>query len=254
MTRMLSTLLQQNYGPYGNASSTGTATLPKKPPMSAYQVFVMSEKDSFGRGRKVTEVMKGLGNKWKLMNETQKAPFVTKHQQAKDDYERQLNKMNPTVLENLLGEEREKKIQKKKLQSKRNLSKTIKEQGMPKNGARTPYVMFFSQENKKAQYQGLPVPQRGKLVGEAWKALSEREKQVYVDKWTVENAAAQKALAAWQKANPEASAAIEAARMKRKQALALDRPPKVVTPEKKEKTAASKTATTKAKTAKKTTA
>ena len=57
----------------------------------------MSEKDSFGRGRKVTEVMKGLGNKWKLMNETQKAPFVTKHQQAKDDYERQLNKMNPTA-------------------------------------------------------------------------------------------------------------------------------------------------------------
>ena len=44
MTRMLSTLLQQNYGPYGNASSTGTATLPKKPPMSAYQVL------SNGRG------------------------------------------------------------------------------------------------------------------------------------------------------------------------------------------------------------
>ena len=85
--------------------------------------------------------------------------------------------------------------------------------------------------------------------------MSEREKQVYVDKWTVENAAAQKAMAAWKKANPEASAAIEAARMKRKQALALDRPPKAVTPEKKKKkTVASKTATTKAKTAKKTTA
>jgi len=254
MTRMLSTLLQQNYGPYGNASSTETATLPKKPPLSAYQVFVSSEKDSFGRGQKTTEVMKGIGNKWKLMNETQKAPFVTKYQQAKAVYERQLDRMNPTVLENLLGEERKKKIQKKKLKSKRNLNKTIKEQGMPTPGPQTAYVIFSKQENMKAQYQGLPVAQRGKLVGDAWKALSEREKQVYVDKWTVENAAAKKALEAWQKANPEASAAIEAARMKRKQALALDRAPKVVTPEKKKKTVASKTATTKAKTAKKTTA
>ena len=32
--------------------------------------------------------------------------------------------------------------------------------------------MFFKQENMKAQYQGLPVPQRGKLVGEAWKGIT----------------------------------------------------------------------------------
>ena len=61
------------------------------------QVFVSSEKDSFGRGQKTTEVMKGIGNKWKLMNETQKAPFVTKYKQAKADYERQLDRMNPTA-------------------------------------------------------------------------------------------------------------------------------------------------------------
>jgi len=252
MTRMLSTLLQQNYGPYGNVSSTGAAALPKKPPASAYQAFVTSEKDSFGRGQKVTEVMKDLGNKWKLMNETQRAPFVAQCRQAKDDYKRQLDRMNPTVLENLLGEERKQKIQKKKTQAKLKLRKTIKEQGMPTLGARSPYMMFTQQENMKAQYQGLPVAQRGKLAGEAWKALSEPAKQVYVDKFTAENAAAKKALEAWHKANPEASAAIEAARMEKKQALALDKPSKVVS--EKKKTAAKKAATTKAKTAKKATA
>jgi len=249
MTRMLSTLLQQNYGPYGNASSTGDASLPKKPPLSPYSVFVSSEKDSFGRGVKVTEVMKGIGNKWKVMNESQKAPFVTQYRQAQDDYKRQLDRMDPTVLENLLGEERKQKIQKKKTQAKIKLNKTIKEHGMPTLGAKSPYMMFTKQENMKAQYQGLPIAQRAKQVAEAWKALSNPEKQVHVDKWTAEHAAEKKALEAWHKANPEASAAIEAARMKRKQALALDRPPKVVpkVPEKK-KTVATKAATTKAKT------
>ena len=152
--------------------------------------------------------MKGLGPKWQAMTEAEKAPYVSQHTKAMDEYNKAIAMIDPKVRKSkpvqdkpfhrrnsahckwclyteiwqitqvlkALNEARAAAIKGKKVnKAKTNVNRVVKESGMPRPPA-TAYFMYANEINNSGRFSHMTVTERAKTVGALWRNMSQSEK------------------------------------------------------------------------------
>lgn len=152
--------------------------LPPPPPATAYSRFL---KEWYSKRPKSspTEIgtqSKDVAAEWHALSESEKQPYIEDYRAERVVYvkERQewFDNIDPVTLKEL------------------NKARTHKGKKQIRNpnrfpGDRKPLTPFFlfAAEYRRGQTEKLGVPEAGRRAGEAWRALSDTEKQHYLDRY-----------------------------------------------------------------------
>jgi len=166
-----------------------------KRPLSGYFMWMASGvRDkllSENKGKKVTEVLKSCGDRWRKMPEKEKRIWQDKSQREKNVWNKKMKAYKKT--------NSFKKFQKRKQEAammKVKNAKKPKDDHKPKR----PLTGFFRFVRKfRKDHSGMKVTEVTKAAGAEWKVLSKSEKQKYVEAAAKEQAKYQKDLKKYQK-------------------------------------------------------
>ncbi|KAJ3042782.1 hypothetical protein HDV00_006601 [Rhizophlyctis rosea] len=160
---------------------------PPKRPWSAYLLFTQSlRKEEPGlqkKGSSVTEFSKEAARRWKQLGEVERREFEAQHSDAKAKYERAYNAyLEKRTPADILLEEQVRRLG-KTINPKKTSRKVPADIDAPKRPP-TAYLEFANEANAAKEIggqslEGLKVSERAKLIGKAWKALSEAEQSKY---------------------------------------------------------------------------
>jgi hypothetical protein len=177
---------------------------PKKPVGGGYGFFIAEKRPEFQKacaGKPPTAAMQMAGEAWKKMSEKQKAPYMKKYEDAKVQFDKDLEAFLAKGGEITKGaaalraEKRKAKAGKKK-----------KDPNAPKKPVGGAYGVYLA-ENRAKIVQSLPADHKitdvSKAAGVQWKALSEAQKKPYNDKYLKVMEEYQAALAEYKKNLPE---------------------------------------------------
>jgi len=168
-----------------------------KRPLSGYFMWMASGvRDkllSENKGKKVTEVLKSCGDRWRKMPEKEKKIWQDKSQREKNVWNKKMKAYKKT--------NSFKKFQKRKQEVAMMKVKTAKK---PKDDKKPkkPLTGFFRFVSKfRKDHSGMKVTEVTKAAGAEWKVLGKAEKQKYVDAAAKEQAKYQKDLKKYQKSD-----------------------------------------------------
>jgi len=166
-----------------------------KRPMSGYFMWMASGvRDkllSENKGKKVTEVLKGCGDRWRKMPEKEKKIWQDKSQREKNVWNKKMKAYKKTNS----FQQFQKRKQDAAMMKVKN-SKKPKDYNKPKR----PLSGFFRFVNKfRKDHSEMKVTEVTKAAGAEWKLLNKAEKQKYVDAAAREQAKYQKDLKKYQK-------------------------------------------------------
>ncbi|XP_018616846.1 transcription factor A, mitochondrial [Scleropages formosus] len=126
---------------------------------------------------KVVDLSRKIGQKWREMTPEQKKPFIEASAASREQYnaemERYRAQLTPAQSAALKEEKREKLAKRKATRKKRELRNL----GKPKR-PRTALIIFITENY--AETKGATMIAKAKTLMDAWKKLSEAEKQVYL--------------------------------------------------------------------------
>jgi len=166
-----------------------------KRPMSGYFMWMASgvREKLLSEGKKVTEVVKSCGDRWRKMPEKEKKIWQDKSQREKNVWNKKMKAYKKTSSF--------KRFQKKKqvaAMMKVKNAKKPKDNNKPKRPA-TGFFRFVSKFRK--DHSEMKLMEVTKAAGAEWKALSKAEKQKYMDAAASEQVKYQKALKKYKKSN-----------------------------------------------------
>jgi len=168
-----------------------------KRPLSGYFMWMASGvRDkllSENKGKKVTEVLKGCGDRWRKLPDKEKKIWQDKSQQEKNVWNKKMKAYKKT--------NSFKKFQKRKQEAammKVKNAKKPKDNSKPKK----PLTGFFRFVSKfRKDHSEMKVTEMTKAAGAEWKVLSKAEKKKYVDAAAKDQAKYQKDLEKYQKSD-----------------------------------------------------
>jgi len=176
---------------------------PKKPAGGAFGVFMSEKRAEFMKalpGKAVSEVSKMASEKWKGLNDTQRAPYQKKYEEKKSKFEKDWaaflasGGVKQKGASALRSEKRKAKDGKKK-----------KDPNAPKRPAGGGYAIFLA-ENRESITKSLPAGHKmtdvAKAGGAKWKSLSEAQKKPYIEKYDKKTVVYKAALAEYKKTLP----------------------------------------------------
>jgi len=168
-----------------------------KRPMSGYFMWMASGvRDkllSENKGKKVTEVLKGCGDRWRKMPEKEKKIWQDKSQREKKVW----NKKMKAYMKTSSFKQFQKRKQKAAMMKVKNAKKP-KDNNKPKRPL-TGFFRFVS--NFRKDHSEMKATEVTKAAGAEWKVLSKREKKKYLDAAAREQAKYQKDLKKYQKSD-----------------------------------------------------
>ena len=161
------------------------AALPKKP-QSGYFMFSNEKREEFKAANpdaKVTDMAKLLGEAWGKLSDEEKAPYEAKAKEDKERYERECEEAG-IVKEPSAGEKRkaEKAEERDAAKAEKAAAKAEKD-AQPKKPL-GPYFIYMAEKREefKAANPDAKNADLGKLMGAAWKELSDEDKAPYCAK------------------------------------------------------------------------
>lgn len=144
---------------------------------------------------KGSEVTKAAGEKWKTLSADDKKPYEERAAKLKDEYEAAVQAFKDGGGEIIRRSKKDKKEKRGK--------KAKKDPDAPKRPAGGGYGVYVA-EHREEITKGLPADHKmtdvTKAASDKWKAMSESEKKVYVDKYLAKKAEYDTALAAYKAA------------------------------------------------------
>jgi len=168
-----------------------------KRPLSGYFMWMASGvRDkllSENRGKKVTEVLKSCGDRWKKMPEKEKKIWQDKSQREKKVWNKKMKAYKKTNS----FKQFEKRKQKAAMMKVKNAKKP-KDNNKPKRPL-TGFFRFVS--NFRKSHSEMKVTEVTKAAGAEWKILSKTEKKKYLDAAASEKAKYQKDLKKYKKSD-----------------------------------------------------
>jgi len=153
-----------------------------KRPLSAFMFFCQDNRPALKQANpnaNFSELGKIMGAAWKEVSEADKKPYEAKNETDKKRYDREKANYTGGAAEGS-DDEGSKKTKKSKKEAAPKKGK--KDKDAPKS-APSAYVLFCSGERPKlkAQHPDATFGELGTLLGAAWKALSDEDKQPFVD-------------------------------------------------------------------------
>jgi high mobility group protein B2 len=153
--------------------------------LSAYMFYCKEKRPEFKKEHpkaSFSELGKICGEQWKSLSDEDKKPFEKMHDDDKIRYEKEKEDAGETEDDSKQKKKRAKKVA-----------------GQPKKG-KSAFVFFGEDKRKEMKEQGKTAPfaEMGKIIGDAWKALSDDEKKPYQDKAARAKEVADKAIAEWE--------------------------------------------------------
>lgn len=168
-----------------------------KRPLSGYFMWMASGvRDKLlaeNKGKRIAEVIKICGDRWKKMPETEKKIWQDKSKRDRDAWTKKMVAYKKT--------DSYKKFQKKKEEANMMKLKTAKRpKDKNKNKPKRPLSGFFRfTEEFRKRHPEMKFTEVTKTAGSEWKALSEAERKKYLDAAANEKAKYQKDLARYKK-------------------------------------------------------
>ncbi|KIL64950.1 hypothetical protein M378DRAFT_198176 [Amanita muscaria Koide BX008] len=153
--------------------------LPPPPPATAYSRFLKDWYSKRPKSSSPTEIgtqSKDVAAEWHALSESERQPYIEDYRAEREVYvkERQewFDNIDPVTLKEL------------------NKARTHKGKKQIRNPNRfpsdrkplTPFFLFAA-EYRRGQTEKLGVPEAGRRAGEAWRALSDTEKQHFLDRY-----------------------------------------------------------------------
>jgi len=168
-----------------------------KRPLSGYIMWMASGvRDkllSENKGKKVTEVLKSCGDRWRKMSVKEKKIWQDKSQQEKKVWNKKMKAYQKTSS----FKQFQKRKQKAVMMKVKNAKKP-KDNNKPKRPL-TGFFRFVS--NFRKEHSEMKVTEVTKAAGAEWKVLSKTEKKKYLDAAASEQAKYQKDLKKYQKSD-----------------------------------------------------
>jgi len=167
-----------------------------KRPLSGYLWMASGVRDkllSENKGKKVSEVVKSCGDRWKKMPEKEKKIWQDKSQQEKKVW----NKKMKAYMKTSSYKQFQKRKQKAAMMKVKNAKKP-KDNNKPKRPL-SGFFRFIS--NFRKDHSEMKVTEVTKAAGAEWKVLSKTEKEKYLDAAARDKAEYQKDLKNYQKSD-----------------------------------------------------
>jgi len=182
---------------------------PKKPVGGGYGVFLAEKRPEFQKacantaGKTACAITQMAGEAWKKMSDSQKAPYLKKYDEAKVQFDKDMETFLAKGGEVTKGA---RALRSEKRKAKDGTLKKKKDENAPKKPAGGGFGVFLA-ENRAKITQSLPAGHKctdvTKAAGEQWKALSEAQKKPYNNKFLTKMEEYKVAFAEYQKNLPE---------------------------------------------------
>ena len=157
---------------------------PKKQVGGAYGIFLSEKRPEYTKacaGQRASEISKMAGGAWKKLSDKQKAPYQTKYEEAKAQFDKGMAAFLEAGGEKTKGA-RALASEKRKAKS----GKKVKDANAPKKPAGGGYGVFLA-ENRATITKSLPAGHKitdvAKVAGARWKALSDAMKKPFQNKF-----------------------------------------------------------------------
>ena len=159
---------------------------PKKPVGGAYGVFSNDKRAEFQKacaGQQGSAVSKMAGAEWKKLTDAQKAPYQKRYEDNKAKFDKDMAAFLAAGGEKQKGA---RALRSEKAKEKEGGGKKKKDANAPKKPAGGAYGQYLA-ENRAAIVKTLPAGHKitdvAKAAGAKWKALSDKDKKPYEDKY-----------------------------------------------------------------------
>jgi hypothetical protein len=164
--------LKQPFLPTTMLRRLSTVAKPKRP-ASAYLLFANSTRQQIANENpqlRTPDIAKIQGQKWKELNDNQKKPFLDAAEKDKERYAGEMKKYEATAPEDREPEKE------KTAGSRQRKNPDVK-------APLSAYIIFTQHKRKEvvAKNPLAKVPEIGKLLGDMWRKMGEKDKQQYVD-------------------------------------------------------------------------
>ncbi|GAA6009903.1 hypothetical protein JCM11491_000860 [Sporobolomyces phaffii] len=171
---------------------TTSALRPPKAPTNSWGMFlgdfINERKRSLGAGEKLgslAEVTKTAGAEYQSLDEATKAEYQRRADEQRAAYPAVLEEWKKTLTPEMIKEENAVRANRRKLGLSRKAN--LKIAGEPKR-PKTAYFLFLSEHRDQGADSDVlhgetRILEQSRLAAAAWRALSESEKKVYVDRY-----------------------------------------------------------------------
>jgi len=170
-----------------------------KRPLSGYFMWMASGvRDkllSESKGKKVSEVLKTCGDRWRKMPEKEKKFWLDKSKREREAWNKRMTTYKKTKSFSQFEEKKKEAAMMKVKNSKKPKDTSIKKPKRPLSA----FFRFVSHFRKN--HSEMKVAEMTKVAGAEWKVLSETDKKKYTDAAASDQAKYQKDLAKYKKSN-----------------------------------------------------
>jgi len=166
------------------AAAAPKTTIPKRPPTPWLRFYTdnLPLVKSAQPNTKITEIMKQLSSKWKLLGENQKNQYLSAYEKEKEIYQKKLSKIPESALAEASQVSAKKRAAKLKMKAQSELTDLLISLKKPATQSHSSYLAYFTARQPQMKEKGILGKEAVHLIAKEWNAMTDLQKLPYARK------------------------------------------------------------------------